>query len=172
MTERLSAAHLHSHALRERKIYEKDLLKYPPSRQPQQNQTENYYSQKISCFSVQLITGIHQILSLSCGEWLWGQFFPFPHNSAHEAKVSWWPTTHFTNEDTWAGEVGWVACSHIGLHPGRLKTKIPHPSQDSLTFCNTVSPLFHRLESRLPGEISITSDMQITAPLWHKVRRN
>ena len=28
------------------------------------------------------------------------------------------------------------------------------------------------LESRLPGEISITSDMQITPPLWQKVKRN
>ena len=28
----------------------------------------------------------------------------------------------------------------------------------------------HRLESRLPGEISITSDMQMTPPLWQKVR--
>ena len=30
----------------------------------------------------------------------------------------------------------------------------------------------HRLESRLPGEISITSDMQMTPPLWQKVKRN
>ena len=29
-----------------------------------------------------------------------------------------------------------------------------------------------KLESRLPGEISITSDMQITPPLWQKVKRN
>ena len=28
------------------------------------------------------------------------------------------------------------------------------------------------LESRLPGEISITSDMQITPPLWQKVKKN
>ena len=27
----------------------------------------------------------------------------------------------------------------------------------------------HQLESRLPGEISITSDMQMTPPLWQKV---
>ena len=26
----------------------------------------------------------------------------------------------------------------------------------------------HKLESRLPGEISITSDVQITPPLWQK----
>ena len=29
----------------------------------------------------------------------------------------------------------------------------------------------HKLESRLPGEISITSDMQMTPPLWQKVKR-
>ena len=28
------------------------------------------------------------------------------------------------------------------------------------------------LESRLPGEISITSDMQMTPPLWQKVKRS
>ena len=28
----------------------------------------------------------------------------------------------------------------------------------------------HKLESRLPGEISITSDKQMTPPLWQKVR--
>ena len=29
-----------------------------------------------------------------------------------------------------------------------------------------------KLESRLPGEISITSDMQMTPSLWQKVKRN
>ena len=30
----------------------------------------------------------------------------------------------------------------------------------------------HKLESRLLGEISITSDMQMTQPLWQRVKRN
>ena len=30
----------------------------------------------------------------------------------------------------------------------------------------------HELESKLPGEISITSDMQMTPPLWQKVKRH
>ena len=30
----------------------------------------------------------------------------------------------------------------------------------------------HKLESRLPGEISITSDMEKTPPLWQKVKKN
>ena len=30
----------------------------------------------------------------------------------------------------------------------------------------------HKLESRLLGEISVTSDMEMTPPLWQKVKRN
>ena len=30
----------------------------------------------------------------------------------------------------------------------------------------------HKLESRLPGEISITSDMQMTPPLWQNAKKN
>ena len=30
----------------------------------------------------------------------------------------------------------------------------------------------HKLESRLPGKISITSDMEMTPPLWQKVKKN
>ena len=30
----------------------------------------------------------------------------------------------------------------------------------------------HKLESRLLGEISITSDMQMTPPLWQKMKKN
>ena len=29
-----------------------------------------------------------------------------------------------------------------------------------------------KLESRFPGEISITADMQMTPPLWQKLKRN
>ena len=29
----------------------------------------------------------------------------------------------------------------------------------------------HKLESRLPGEISITSDMQMIRPLWQKAKK-
>ena len=30
----------------------------------------------------------------------------------------------------------------------------------------------HKLESRLLGEISLASDMQLASPLWQKVKRN
>ena len=32
--------------------------------------------------------------------------------------------------------------------------------------------LEHKLESRLPGKISITSEMQMTPPLWQKAKKN
>ena len=40
------------------------------------------------------------------------------------------------------------------------------------TSCEMLGWMKHKLESRLPGEISITSEMQMTPPLWQKVKRN
>ena len=37
------------------------------------------------------------------------------------------------------------------------------------TSCGILGWMKHKLESGLLGEISITSDMQITPPLWQKV---
>ena len=38
--------------------------------------------------------------------------------------------------------------------------------------CEMPGWMKHKLESRLPGEISITSDMQMIPPLWQKENRN
>ena len=40
------------------------------------------------------------------------------------------------------------------------------------TSCEMPDWMKHKLESRLLGEISITSDMQMTPPLWQKVKKN
>ena len=40
------------------------------------------------------------------------------------------------------------------------------------TSCETLGWRKHKLESRLQGEIPITSDMQMTPPLWQKVKKN
>ena len=40
------------------------------------------------------------------------------------------------------------------------------------TSCDMPGCMNQRLESRLPGEISITSDMQMTPSLWQKVKKN
>ena len=40
------------------------------------------------------------------------------------------------------------------------------------TSCEMLGWRKHKLESRLPGEISVTTDMQMTPLLQHKVKRN
>ena len=40
------------------------------------------------------------------------------------------------------------------------------------TSCEMMGWLKHMLESRLPGEISIASNMQMTPALWQKVKKN
>ena len=39
------------------------------------------------------------------------------------------------------------------------------------TSCEMLGWVKHKLESRLPGEISITSDMQMTPLLWQKAKK-
>ena len=40
------------------------------------------------------------------------------------------------------------------------------------TSCEIPGWMKHKLESRLPGEISISSDTQMIPPLWQKVKKN
>ena len=40
------------------------------------------------------------------------------------------------------------------------------------TSCEMPGWMKQKLESRLPGEIPITSDTQMTPPLWQKVKKN
>ena len=40
------------------------------------------------------------------------------------------------------------------------------------TSCEIPGWMKHKLESRFPGEISITSGMQMTPPFWQKVEKN
>ena len=53
----------------------------------------------------------------------------------------------------------------VWCHPAYL-TYTQSTSSEMLGWIN------HKLESRLPGEISITSDMQMTPPSWQKVKKN
>ena len=56
-----------------------------------------------------------------------------------------------------------------------VKSVYFHPAYSTYmqsTSCDILGWMKHKLESRLLGEISITSDMQMTAPLWQKVKKN
>ena len=54
----------------------------------------------------------------------------------------------------------------VYCHPAYLTSSMQSTS------CEMPGLMKHKLESRLPGEISITSDMQMTPPLWQKAKKN
>ena len=78
----------------------------------------------------------------------------------------------------YAGQEATVRTGHgttdwFQIGKGICQGCILHP--DYLTYMQSISREMlgwrkHKLESRLPGEISITSDMQMTPPLWQKVK--
>ena len=64
-----------------------------------------------------------------------------------------------------------------GSKLGRKYIKAVHSHPAYLTYmqstsCEMLGWIKLKLETRLPGEISITSDMQMTPPLWQKVKKN
>ena len=63
-----------------------------------------------------------------------------------------------------------------GFKLGKEYVKAVYCHPDYLTYmqstsCKMLGWMKHKLESRLPGETSITSDMQMTAPLWQETKR-
>ena len=89
-------------------------------------------------------------------------------------------------QTTWPAS--WVICilvkkqqlelymeQQTGFKSGKEYTKVVYCHSAYLTYmqstsCETPGWMKHKLESRLPGEIPITLDMQMTPPLWQKVK--
>ena len=68
-------------------------------------------------------------------------------------------------------EKEWQTGSKLGQE--YIKAVYCHPAYLTYmqnTSCETLDWMKHKLESRLQGEISITSDMQMTPPLWQKAK--
>ena len=64
-------------------------------------------------------------------------------------------------------------CSKLGKE--YVKAVYCHPTYLTYiqsTSCKMPGQMNCKLESRMLGEVSITSDMQMTLPLWQKVKRN
>ena len=59
-------------------------------------------------------------------------------------------------------------------HSTNSASKVDAVMTDCFALFHEITPPAkrHKLESRLPGEISITPDMQMTPPLWQKVKRS
>ena len=68
--------------------------------------------------------------------------------------------------EKWTGsKLGKEYVKAVYCHPAYL-TYMQNTSGEMLGWMK------HKLESRLLVEISITSDMQMTSPLWQKAKRN
>ena len=68
--------------------------------------------------------------------------------------------------EQWTGsELGKKYINAVYCHPAYL-------TYMQSTSCEMPDWMKHKLESRLPGEIAITSDMQMTLPLWQKSKKN
>ena len=66
--------------------------------------------------------------------------------------------------EQWTGsKLGNEYVKAVCCHPAYLT------SMQSIS-CEMLGWMKHKLESRLLGEISTTSDMQMTPPLWQKVK--
>ena len=75
-----------------------------------------------------------------------------------------------TTGRTGYGKAGWF---QIGK--GYIKAVYCHPAYLTYmqsTSCEMPGWLKHKMESRFLGEISITSDTEMTAPLWQKAKKN
>ena len=68
---------------------------------------------------------------------------------------------------------GTTDCSKLGKE--YIKSVYCHPAYLTSvwsTSCKMPGWIKHKLESRFTGEVSITSDKQMTSPLWQKVKKN
>ena len=77
----------------------------------------------------------------------------------------------------YAGQAAIVRTGHVTtdwfqIRKGVCQDCILSPCLFNLYAYLTYLAYKHKLESRLPGEISITSDMQMTLPLWQKAKKN
>ena len=64
-----------------------------------------------------------------------------------------------------------------GSKLGKGYIKAVYGQPDYLTYMQSTSHempgwIKHKLESRFPGEVSVTSDMQMTPHLWQEAKRN
>ena len=98
------------------------------------------------------------------------QFFVTPWTAARQASWEIWiqvekQQSELDMEKQTRSISGKEYVKAVNCHPAYL-TSMQSTSGETLGWKK------HKLESRLLGEISITSDRQMTPPLWQKVKRN
>ena len=127
--------------------------------------------------------------------WVW-HFFKIPHGRdvIYSICLSLSGLFHLPFWKRWENQTTWPASWEICMQVRKQQLKLDMQQQTGskqekeyvkAVYCHpayltdmqstsweTLGWKKHKLESRLPGEISITSDMQMTPPLWQKVRKS
>ena len=99
-----------------------------------------------------------------------------------QARILEWIAISFSRRSSWPRD--WTQVSHLVgrcfnhlSHQGSLKLGTDyvycHPAYLAYmqgTSCKLLGWMKHKLESRSPEEVSISSDMQMTPSLWQKVK--
>ena len=122
------------------------------------------------------VPGKHLLYWLSQSLWLWittkcGKFFKrWEYQTILHAS---WEICMLVKKQ----QLEWGMEQQTGSRLGKeyVKAVYCHPAYLTSmhsTSCKMPGWMKHKLESRLPGEISITSDRQMTPPLWQKVKMN
>ena len=83
--------------------------------------------------------------------------------------VSWEICMQFRKQQLEHGTINWFQTGKAVCQGSILS---PFLSNLYATSCQMPGWMKHKLESRLLGEISIFSDMQMTPPLWQKGKKN
>ena len=100
-------------------------------------------------------------ITTNCGKFLkrleYQTTLPPPEKNLYASQEATFRTGHVT---TYWIQIGKGVCQGCILSPCLFNLYAEYIMQNA------------KLESRLPGEISITSNMQMTPPLWQKVKRN
>ena len=86
-------------------------------------------------------------------------------------RKAWQPTSVFLPGES-HGQRSLVGYSPWGHKESDVTEQLSTAQHMQSTSCETLGWMKHKLESRLQGEISITSDMQMAPPLWQKAKRN
>ena len=133
------------------------------------------------------------LLLLLLSHFIHVQLCAIPETAAHKAPLS----LGFSRQEHWSGLHFLLQCMKVksessvvsnssrshGLQPTRLLHPWYFPGKSTGVGCHCLLLYAeyimrnagleeHKLETRFLGEISITSDMQMTPPLWQKVKRN
>ena len=85
-----------------------------------------------------------------------------------------------SSSNLYAGQEATVRTGHGAMDWFKIRKGVPQECISSLclfnsmqsTACEMLGWMKHKLESRLLGEISVTSDKQMISPEWQKAKRN